>query len=263
MKHSHTPILLSMLLLASCVSTKDITMFREQKDLNIYYEIPRSVPDHKIQAFDNLYLSVLTLDPEVNKLFNPSLEGSGIASGTQQMYGSRSSQYINGYMVSEEGTINLPIMGEINLMGLTLQEAQERLKERATEYLKEPAVQVKFLNYKINVIGEVVNPGIYYNYEGTITLLDALSMANGITNFANIANVVVKRTDKRDIVKSYNVNLNDNSLYSSDAYFLQPNDVVYIPPSKLKRRSERSDTYSQILSTISTLVVAAALVINL
>ncbi|WP_319590288.1 polysaccharide biosynthesis/export family protein [uncultured Draconibacterium sp.] len=263
MKHTHLLIFLAMLLFTSCVSTRDITMFREKKDLNTYYDIPTSVPDHRIQPFDNLYLSVLTLDPEVNKLFNPSLEGSGIASGTQQMYGSRSSQYINGYMVSEEGTINLPIMGEINLEGLTLHEAQVRLKERATEYLKEPTVQVKFLNYKVNIIGEVVNPGIYYNYEGTITLLDALSMANGITTFANIEDVVVKRTDKADRVITLNVNLNDNSIYSSEAYFLQPNDVIYIPPSKLKRRSERSDTYTQILSTISTIVVAVALVVNL
>ncbi|WP_319480775.1 polysaccharide biosynthesis/export family protein [uncultured Draconibacterium sp.] len=238
-------------------------MFNEKKDLNTYYDIPKSVPDHRIQPFDNLYLSVLTLDPEVNKLFNPSLEGSGIASGTQQMYGSPSSQYINGYMVSEDGTINLPIMGEINLQGLTLREAQVRLKERASEYLKEPTVQVKFLNYKVNILGEVLNPGIYYNYEGTITLLDALSMANGITTFANIEDVVVKRSDKQDRIETINVNLKDNSIYASKAYYLQPNDVVYIPPSKLKRRSERSDTYSQILSTISTLVVALALVVNL
>lgn len=263
MRKSQTLIFLLLVLFSSCVTTKDITMFQEENDLKTYYDMPKFVPDHKIQPFDNLYLSVLTLDPEVNKLFNPSLEGSGIASGTQQMYGSISSQYINGYMVAKDGTINLPIMGQINVLGLTLNEAQDRLKERAEEYLKEPTVQVKFLNYKINIIGEVANPGIYYNYEGSISLLDALSMANGITTFADMKKVVVKRTDKGDVLKTFNVNLTDNSIYASEVYYLQPNDVVYIPPSKLKRRSERSDTYSQILSTISTIVVAVALVVNL
>lgn len=226
------------------------------------YDIPPKHPEHKIRPFDNLYISVKTLDPEVNALFNPSSDGDGFSSGTQQMYGNPTSRYINGYMVSEEGTILLPMLGEINFMGLSLEQAQTRLKERAEEYLREPTVQVKYLNYKVNVLGEVQNPGIYYNYEGNVTILDAIAMATGITEFAEINHALVKRQDSKGI-KTYRVNLTDNSIYSSDVYHLQPNDVVYIPPSKLKRRQQNVQTYSLVLSSISTLLVAVALFLNI
>lgn len=242
----------------SCLSTKDIIMFQESKEDYGLYNISKEAPEHRIKPFDNLYLSVLTLDTEVNQLFNPSLAGTGYNAGTSQMYGDRASQYLNGYRVAADSTISLPIIGNINLVGLTLIEAEKKLKMRAEEFLKEPAVQVKMLNFKVNITGEVRVPGIYYNYEGSISLVDAISMANGITDYADIKNVLVIRQFE-DITKTYNVNLTDKSIYTSDVFYLQPSDMVYIPPSKYKRRNENSNTYSQILSTISTILVAVAL----
>jgi polysaccharide export outer membrane protein len=135
------------IILTSCTSTKEIRMFQDSdKDLN---RISISVPpvEHKIRPFDNLYLSILTLDPEVNKIFNPGKMGDGYASGTDQMYGSTTSQYLNGYRVASDSTITLPILGKINLVGLNLEEAQDRVKVIAEEYIKEPVVQVKYLNF--------------------------------------------------------------------------------------------------------------------
>ena len=145
-------LLIAVIIQTSCISTKDIIMFQESKEDYGLYNITRETPEHRIKPFDNLYLSVLTLDTEVNMLFNPSLAGSGFNSGTQQMYGDRASQYLNGYRVAADSTISLPILGEINVVGLTLIEAEKQLKKRAEEYLREPAVQVKMLNFKVNVI---------------------------------------------------------------------------------------------------------------
>lgn len=250
-----------ILIVASCTSTQDITMFQEpDNSLNKYY-IPPKAPEHKIRPFDNLYLSVLTLDPEVNSLFNPSAQGNGYSSGTQQMYGTPTSRDINGYRVSDKGTITVPILGEINVLGLSLAEAQDRIREKAEEYLKQPTIQVKYLNYKVNLLGEVRYPGIYYNYEGNISIVDAISMANGITDYADIKNTVVKRYSGNKVT-THKVNLTDNSIYSSDIFYLQPYDVIYIPPSKLKRRRENAQTYSQVLSTISVLLVSVTLILN-
>lgn len=246
------------ILQSSCSGVKDIVMFQESNNTLKQFDIPITAPNHKIKPHDNLYLSILTLDPEVNKLFNPSSGGDGFTSGTEQMFGTPTSQYINGYRVAEDGTITLPILGELNLAGLCIDDAQKRLKERAEEYLKEPTIQVKLLNFKVNVLGEIRNPGIYYNYEGSINILDAISMANGITDYADIKNVLVKRYDDNKI-KTYSVNFTNKSVYSSEVFYLQPNDLIYIPPSKIKRSRENSNTYSQILSTISTLLVALAL----
>jgi polysaccharide export outer membrane protein len=246
----------------SCRSSKDLTMFQDLKDNVSLYKIPEKAPEYFIKPFDNLYLSILTLDPQVNQLFNPSTAGgTGVASGTQQMYGDRASQYINGYMVTEEGFISLPILGKIDVAGLNLQDAQERIKQRAEEYLKEPNVKVKVLNFKVNVTGEVEQPGLYYNYEGSLNIIDALSMANGITQYADLQNILVIRHNE-DVTKTYNLNLTNKSVYLSDVFYLQPNDIVYVKPNKYKRSSENNNVYSLILSTISTILVAATVISN-
>ena len=250
-----------IIILSSCTTPKDIIMFQETDGTLKRYDIPKA-PEHKIRPFDNLYLSVLTLDPEVNALFNPSSQGDGFSSSTQQMYGSPESRDINGYRVSQNGTITVPIIGEINVAGLSLNEAQNHIKEKAVEYLVDPTIQVKYLNYKVLILGEVGFPGIYYNYDGNISIFDAISMANGISEYADLKNTLVKRYSGNKIA-TIEVDLTDNSIYSTDIFYLQPNDLVYIPPSKLKRRQENVQTYSQILSTISVLLVTVTLILNI
>ncbi|AHW62269.1 polysaccharide export outer membrane protein [Draconibacterium orientale] len=248
----------SILIQTACSNTKNITMFQTNVEKADYFQVPGAAPEHKIKPYDNLYLSILTLDSEVNKLFNPSLAGNGIYTGTQQMFGDPTSKYINGYRVSADSTIILPILGKIKLVDLTLDQAEDRVMRRAQEYLKEPTVQVKLLNFKVNISGEVKNPGIYYNYEGSLNILDALSEANGYTDFADLSNVTVKRHNGNRIY-THKVDFTNNSIYSSNVFYLQPNDMVYIPPSKLKRRNVNSDTYSKLLGTLSVLLVAASI----
>ncbi len=237
-------------------------MFQEMDDAPVpVYNVP-SPPEHKIKPYDNLYISILTLDPEVNSLLNPTTKsGSNFSTGTSQMFGDPTSKYINGYVVSLDSTVSLPMIGKINLVGLNLTEAEKQVKVRAEEFLKEPEIQVKLLNYRVNVSGEVRVPGMYYNYEGSINMLDAISMAQGITEYADLRKVIVKRQNKSDYT-TYEVDLTNNSIYASEVFFLQPNDLVYIPPSDLKRRTANSDTYSKLLSTVSTMLVAIALLLR-
>lgn len=251
-----------IVILNSCTTAKDILMFREsEKDTSRYY-IPPPPQEIRIKPFDNLYITIKTLDPEVNRIFNPTNTGQGgYTSGTSSNFGDPASQYINGYRVSADSTVTLPMFGKINFVGLNLEEAQKHLVTRAEEFLKEPAVQVKFLNYKVNIAGEVRTPGVIYNYEGNLNILDAIGRANGITDFADLNNIVVKR-QVDDRIFTHKVNLTDNSVYTSEVFYLQPNDLVYIPPGNLKRRSYNSDTYGRFLGTISVLLLTATFFIN-
>jgi len=252
-------LLIIAVFLSSCSSTKDFVLLQETERYNAQDEISSSIPQIKIKPNDNLFLSILTLDPEVNKLFNPNV-GDGMT-GSSQSFETPSGQYINGYRVNDDGIVTLPILGEIHFAGLSLTEAENRLKNKAMVYLKNPTVQVKFLNFKINIIGEVISPGMYYNYEGYVNVLEAISMADGMTDYANIKNVMVKRNVNNKI-KTYKLNLADRSVYNSEVFYLQPNDMIYIPPSKLRSKKENKETYSQVLSTLSTLMVAIALVLK-
>lgn len=255
-------LILILILQTSCRNPKDLVMFRDLENNQSLYDVPLDAPEYVVKPYDNLYVNILTLDPEMNNLFNPSAGGgTGYGSGTQQMYGDRTSQYINGYMVAADGTIKIPILGNITVAGLNLSEAQELIAQRAEEYLKEPNVKVKVLNFKINVLGEVNNPGIFYNYEGSINILDAISMANGITNFAEIKDVVVIRHDE-DVTKTFNLDFSNKDVYTSEAFFLQPDDVIYIKPNRFKGRQENRTVYSLMLSTVSTIMVATSIILN-
>ncbi len=256
--------LLAIIIQTSCVTTKEIYMFRETEEDSSTRHLVPPPPEIKIKPFDNLYVSIKTIDPEINQIFNPSNVGRGggySSGGTSSNFGDPTSQYINGFRVMPDSSITLPILGKINFVGLTLEQAGAKLKTKAEEYLKDPSVEVKFLNYRINLTGEIRTPGLIYNYEGNINLLDAIAMANGISDYADVRNVVVKRLNGNGYDSHY-VDLTDNSVFSSDVFYLEPNDLVYVPPSNFKRRAANSDTYGRLLGTISVLLLTASFIIN-
>jgi polysaccharide export outer membrane protein len=209
---------------------------------------------YRIKPLDNLYLSITTLDPEVNQIFNPSMIGDNSSVSTMQTFGAPVGQYINGYRVSNDSIVELPILGKIKLAGLTLEAAENVLRQRAEVYLKEPTVKVKLLNFRVNILGEVNTPGLQYNYEGSLNMYEAIGMAGGITRFADLENVVVNRQmDNRTV--SFKIDATHNVMSQSDVFYLQPNDLVYVPPTKLVRRTENTGNYSIFLSTITTVLV--------
>ncbi len=253
---------LPLLVLFSCSNTQEITMLNDiSADRSIYELSPKEPPEYRIKPTDVLYLKILTLEPEINQIFNPSTTGNNNQSGTNQMYGSPAGQYLNGYVVADDGTVSIPIIGKIEMAGLTMKEAEDRLRVRAEEYLKQPSVQVKFLNYKITVGGEVQNPNLLYNYERNVNIFDAISMANGITDYADLTNVlVVRKTNGAS--HTYRVDATSRSIYSSEVFYLLPNDFVYIPPTNLKRTRDNTNVYSLILSAVSTLIVVGTALNN-
>ena len=254
---------ISLLVQYSCSNTQEITMLRDiAGDRSIHELSPKEPPEYRIKPNDLLYLKILTLDPEINEIFNPSRTGANNnQTGTQQMYGSPVGQYLNGYLVADDGTVSIPIIGKIEMAGLTMQEAEDRLRTRAEEYLKEPSVQVKFLNYKITIAGEVRNPNLLYNYERNVNIFDAIGMANGITEYADLTNLlVVRKTNGTS--HTYKVDATSKDIYSSEVFYLLPNDFVYIPPTNLKRTRDNTTVYSLILSAVSTLIVVGTALNN-
>ncbi len=252
----------SLLIQISCSNTQEITMLSDiTGDRSIYELSPKEQPDYRIRPSDLLYLKILTLDPQINEIFNPSKTGNSSQTGTTQLYGSPVGQYLNGYLVADDGTVTIPIIGKVEMGGLTLKEAEELLITRAEEYLKQPSVQVKFLNYKITIAGEVKEPNLLYNYERNINIFDAISMANGITDYADLTNVLVVRKSN-GTSHAYKVDATSRNIYASEVFYLLPNDFVYVPPTNLKRTRDNTTVYSLILSAVSTLIVVGTALNN-
>lgn len=242
----------SVVFLNSCKSVKDFTYLQNIKSEQIILDVQANNNEYKIRPKDNIYVSIKTLNPEVNQIFNPS-SGSGYISGTQQMYGDLVSQSINGYQVDSVGNINLPILGDVRVKGLTAKEIQKHIQETASIYLKEPVVKVKLLSFKISITGEVAKPGTYYNYEGQVNLLEAISMAGGVTENADISEVVLLRQENDEII-THVLDLSNTSLFQSEVFYLHPSDNIYVKPGFNKKVELNIPTYSLLLSTITTFV---------
>ena len=246
-------VCLTGLFFTSCKTSKDMVYLNNTSDQEVLEGMPGMVSEYIIKTNDNLYVDIQSMSPEVNALFNPS-QGMGMKSGTQQNYGHLSGQYLNGFQVDLSGHVNLPIIGKVNLAGKSLKQARELIQIKADEYIKDATVKVKLLSFKVTVLGEVKNPGLYYNYSNNMTVLDGISMANGVTDYGRIQKVLVLRPTGSGS-KTFRLDLSNKKFLSSEAFFLQPNDVVYVEPDKYKNVKLNSPLYSLFLSTLSTLIL--------
>jgi polysaccharide export outer membrane protein len=217
-------------------------------------------PDYRIQYQDILYVDIFTLNDEMNSLMNPASRVS-----SSLLFRDESSMYIYGYTVSDSGYISLPVIGDVYVKGLTLGEIKTSIEEAASEYLKDPAINVKLLSFKFTVIGEVNRPGTYTNFNNQLTVLEAIGMGGDITDYGNRKQVLVVRPTKEG-THTYRINLQDKNLLQSEGYFLLPNDIVIVEPIRSKPFQLNLPITSLIItttiSTISTLILLISFINN-
>lgn len=239
--------------LSSCVSQKQIAYFqKDQSGSDIIKAADAYIP--KIQSGDILSIYVSSLNSAASSFFNPyattpslsgdvNSEGGNSATGTQSL----SQAAAPGFLVDANGKIEIPLIGSMVVGGLTTSEAKDSIKNKLKTYLKEPTVNVRFLNYKISVMGEVAHPSSYVIANEKVTLPEALSMAGDITIFGKRENVLIVRDN--DGKKEFGrVNLTTREIYSSPYYYLHSNDVIYVEPGKGK--VAQSDKTYQILPVL-------------
>lgn len=236
---------------SSCKTSKDIVYLNNVVDkelIDVEYN-----KEYRLKVDDNLYIDIHTSNLEVRALFNP-MKPLNSSVNESQTYANPTGQYFNGYQVDKLGNIQLPILGEFKVIGKTLKEVQLDVQKAADVYLKDAIVKIKLLSFKVTVLGEVKSPGVYYNYNEKMTILEAVSMANGITDYGRIKKVLVMRVkdQKRQI---HRLDLTDKKFLSSDAFFLQPEDVLYVEPDQYKNIKLNFSTYSIFLSTLSTILL--------
>lgn len=247
-------VIIFSVLLFSCRSSKDFIYFKDAVDKENIVGLPT---EYRLKPGDILYVSIKSISPEVNALFNPESgmeAGSRVSSANEySKYTSPSGAYLYGFEIYSDGNIKLPMLGKIHLSEQTLSDAEKIVQKRADEFLNDAVVKVKLLNFKITVTGEVRNPGTYYNYNNSISVIEALAMASGNTDFASIKHInVIRRFPNGN--KSYFIDLSKKDIYKSEAFFLQPNDYIIVQPDKYKNFQLNSQAYSLIFSSISIMI---------
>lgn len=234
------------LLVSSCASTKDIAYFQ-----NKMVNQPEKIDKHAgivIQPKDMLSIVVSSRNPELVAMFNlPVISyqaGGEVSLNTAQ-------QRLMGYVVDEEGFIDFPVLGKLNIVGKTRWEVAELVKNKLIQegYLSDAVVTVEFLNFKISVIGEVSSPGTFSIDGDKVTVLQAISLARDLTIFGRRDNVsVIREQDGKRTI--YEINLTDVDLFKSPAYYLQQNDIVYVQPNDIKARQSTTDDKTLRIASI-------------
>ncbi|GAI29292.1 unnamed protein product [marine sediment metagenome] len=197
------------------------------------------------------------MNEEVDRLFNPFYR-----MGTSSLQIGAGSLYLMGYEISDSGYIELPIIKNIYIEGLTIKEAREKIQQSAEKYLNEPHVIVKLSTFKFTILGEVKSPGAKEHGVHQINLLEALVLGGDITYNGNRQNILILRATK-DGTKAFRVDVTNKNLVSSEAYYIQPNDIIYVEPLKTTLFREVSSDYLFLLSTITSAVTALLLILNI
>ncbi|MDO8930544.1 MAG: polysaccharide biosynthesis/export family protein [Bacteroidota bacterium] len=241
----------------SCRSSKELIFLSNMADEQKAGRLAEIITQHLIKPGDVLYISIKSINPEVNAIFNPEEGTANQSSMSYQKFTTPAGAYLYGFEVNAAGELSLPILGKIQVVGMPQQKIEELVQQKADLYLKDAMVKVKLLNFKVTVLGEVRSPGVYYNYNNTFTVLEALAMANGNTDFATIKKIMVVRPGV-DGNTSYMIDLSSKDMYLSEAFYLHPNDYVFVQPDKHKNLQLNSQAYSMLLSSISLMLAVLA-----
>ncbi|MFI3282977.1 MAG: polysaccharide biosynthesis/export family protein [Rikenellaceae bacterium] len=219
-----------------------------EKESNLY------MYDARIMPKDLITITVSTSDPTVAMPFN--LTVPTVAS----LNNSTTSQPIlQKYLVDNEGNINFPIVGELQVGGLTKGETEKLIVTKLKAYLKEtPIVSVRMTNYNISVLGEVSKPGTFTIDDEKITIFEALAMAGDMTVYGQRQNIKLIREDASGMRKIIELDITSPEIITSPYYYLQQNDVLYVTPNKVKARTAGISTSTTIWFSVSSALISLA-----
>ncbi len=237
----------------SCSPRRNLVYFSDLSNKQTETQLITTDRDPKIQVNDLLSVTVNTLSSESNMLF--SVNSNNI---NKNGYFEK-----EGYRVDKEGNINIPVAGNISLVGLTIEEAQQKLATDLNRYVRNPIVNIQFMNFRITVIGEVNQPSTLNVSNNQINLLEALGMAGDLTAYGKRENILVirEREGKRNMVR---MNLNNKDILNSPYFYLKQNDIVYVEPDKAKslEYSPNNRLMPLVVATISAVAVLSTALLS-
>jgi polysaccharide export outer membrane protein len=222
-------IALSALLLWSCDASKKVPYFKDVTDTmkttalipELQYEEPTIMP------MDVLQVTVQTLDAKTGEIFAQSGKTATESS-------------LLGYQVDKDGEIELPILGRLHVGGLTTKEARELIREKATKYYKDPAVNVRFLSNYIMVLGDVPRAGRLTMISEKMSVMDAIGMAGDLPLTARKDNILlIREQDGKKLFVTFD--LNSSKVFQSPYYYLRSGDILYVSAYKSKQRTVTAD----------------------
>ena len=252
-------LLLLPLAFTACTSYKSVPYLQNDSIVNQVSQNPQ-LYDARIQPKDLLTIVVSTTQAELAVPFNLT-----VPSVVTENRSLTSQPSLQSYLVDNNGYIDFPVLGKLRVVGLTKSETENLVKSKLKDYLKEePVVNVRFINYKISVIGEVNRPSTFTIANEKVNVFEALAMAGDLTIYGLRNNVKLIREDQSGVKQIITLNLNDANVVLSPYYYLQQNDILYVTPNKAKAKtSDITASTSLWVSATSILVSVASLLVTI
>lgn len=256
-------LLMSILFMSSCAQVKNIAYFQKVESTALSLKNQQNsigLYEAHIKPKDLLSITVVSSEPEASRMYNLIVPQIAEPTNQNSLF---SQPTLQTYLVDNDGNIDFPVFGKIKVEGLTRNELESMLQKKlAFAFTKEsPIITIRFTNYSVNILGEVLKPGKFETNNDRLTIFEGLALAGDLTIYGRRDNVKVLR-EKADGTKEYiTLNLNDKNIIYSSAYYLEQNDVVYVEPNKSKSRSSNygaAETFG--ISSLSVLLTLTSLV---
>ena len=242
---------------SSCFSTSNTPYFKTIKSDTTFQAMVNNNYESIIQKKDVLSITVSSLNNELDGKFNEA--GSTTTTTTINQIQSKT-----GFLVGDDGTIGLHYLGSIKAEGLTRKQLKEKLQTDLLPYMKEPIVNVQYINKKVTVLGEVGKPQILQLTEEQTPLLEVLVNSGDVTKNADKRSITIIREDSGSQKKVKHVNLEDHAYFSSPWYYVQPNDIILVGIDKRKYLTEEKRKNLQTtLSLVASMISLGLIIINL
>ena len=255
--------LILLLVLSSCGSVKNVAYLQNSDTIN--FTRSEYLYEARIMPKDVLTITVNTVNPEASAPYNLVVRPT--LTSTSSSVSSSSGGSLQTYLVSNEGTIDFPVLGNLEVGGLSKSECEKLIHDKLVPFMnaaENPVVTVRMSNYKISVLGEVNRPGMFTVGNEKINILEALAQAGDLTIYGVRDRVKLIREDAKGRKNVVTINLNDANIINSPYYYLQQNDIVYVEPNKVKARNSGIGQSTTLwLTSTSILVSLASLLYNI
>lgn len=255
-------ILFSFIILAttSCVSNRKFVYLQDKGNIKVDSNGTMAVTnfEYKLQKGDILYVSLTIDNPELNKVFVPGM-GNG-PSPAQSAFISGTGMYYVGFTIDNDGNIEFPHLGKIKVVGLNLVNAKASIENVIKKFFKDFYLQVKLTEFKFTILGFVNRPGQYFYQQNKVSIIEAIAQAGDLNNVAKRYDIQLYR-QYPDGIKIHKIDLTDRAIINSPYWYIQPNDIVYIVPSRFRSLGDLSSLQTSF-GVIAPLLSTMLLIIN-
>lgn len=242
-----------IVIMGACTSAKQVTYLQNVDEVDL--AASKMLYDATIMPKDLLTITVSTLTPEAAAPFNMAAQATDKSADNA------------GYLVDNDGNINFPVIGKLHVGGLTKTRCEEMIREKVLPYMaitENPVVSVRQSGFRVTVLGDVNGPGVVSVTSERMSILEAIAEAGDLTMYGKRKNVLLLREDGTGHKNAYRIDLTDAELLNSPLYYLQQNDVIYVEPNGVKKRSASvGSSTSLIVSCLSVLTSTSSLIVTI